>query len=240
MLPRVEQLTGSESSAATPTARAVTWVEHPPEAKGGSAPPVSLLSPPSRQRHTAPVEAGGREASDAATQSPYRGGEAQEAVVATRPELPSVPRDPAEAFQTPLTQHGVDRVSRAVRASVAHGGMEVRLRLHPDSLGEVRVAVRWEGGLLSARLEAATPAARDALEGGTEALRASLQEQGISLDRLSIAVRTDLQSRSQGHRSWSHPEPWQDHGTTLRQPERSEEAPTGRAGATDGRLDIRI
>jgi flagellar hook-length control protein FliK len=92
----------------------------------------------------------------------------------------------------------VDRVVGAVRTSLAHGGMEVRLRLHPESLGEVRVQVRWEGGMVSARLEATTPAARETLEGGAQALRAALQDQGIPVERLSVGIRMDLQARSQG------------------------------------------
>jgi flagellar hook-length control protein FliK len=91
----------------------------------------------------------------------------------------------------------VERVVSAARASLGRGGMEVHLRLHPESLGEVRVQVRWEGGTLSARLEAATPAARDALESGAPALRAALQEHGISLDRLSVNMRMDSEARSQ-------------------------------------------
>jgi flagellar hook-length control protein FliK len=91
----------------------------------------------------------------------------------------------------------VERVVSAARASLARGGMEIHLRLHPESLGEVRVQVRWDGGTLSARVEAATPAARDALESGAPALRAALQEHGISLDRLSINMRMDSEARSQ-------------------------------------------
>jgi hypothetical protein len=238
--PGVDRPAGDAIPASTPNAHAVTWAEHPPNAKGESAPPEAFLSPSSRERDAALVEAAGQEASDVPAQSAHRGGEAQEVAVAARPDVPSASRDRVEALHTSLTQDGVDRVTHAVRTSVAHGGMEVRLRLHPDSLGEVRIAVRWEGGLLSARLETATPAARDALESGSEALRASLQEQGIPLDRLSIAVRTDVQSQSQGRGSSSHAEPWPDQGATLRRPERSEEAPTGRAAAADGRLDIRI
>jgi hypothetical protein len=240
MPPRAGQLADSKSPSPPRNAPAVTWVGHPTDARAESAPPESFSGVPSRQPDAAPVEAAGRDAPDAATQTPYRGGEAHEAAVAARPDVPSAWRGPVEAVRTSLTQHGVDRVTHAVRTSLAHGGMEVRLRLHPDSLGEVRVAVRWEGGVLSARLEAATPAARDALEGGSEALRASLQEQGIPLDRLSIAVRTDVQSHSQGRGASSHAESQPEQAATLPRPERPEEAPTGRAAAADGRLDIRI
>lgn len=194
---------------------------------------------PSRQRDIA-ADAAGRQAPADTPSPPYQGREVQDAVVANRAEAPPAPHERMEGAQTPLTQPGVDRVAHAVRTSLARGGMEVRLRLHPESLGEVRVTVRWEGGLLSARLEAATPAARDALEGGTHALRASLQEQGIPLDRVSIAVRPDVPSHSQGHRPSTHAEPWPEPGASVRHPERSEDASAGRLSAADGRLDVRI
>ena len=101
-----------------------------------------------------------------------------------------------EATRERLTLTGVDRVVGAVRLSAARGGMEVSLQLHPESLGEVRVQVRWEGGTLSARLEAATPAARDALEGGVQALRSALQEQGIPVERLLVGIQMDLGTSS--------------------------------------------
>jgi hypothetical protein len=45
-------------------------------------------------------------------------------------------------------------------------------------------------------LEAATPAARDVLAGGLETLRMALQDQGVPVDRLEVAVRLDLGARS--------------------------------------------
>jgi flagellar hook-length control protein FliK len=240
MPPRADRPAGAESPASTPNAHAATRLEYPPGVTRESAPTESPLSPPTRRRDAASVEVAGRETSDVPAHSPHRRGEAQAAVVAARPDGPSTSRDSVAPVRTSLTPDGVDRVTHAVRTSLARGGMEVRLRLHPESLGEVRVAVRWEGGLLSARLEAATPAARDALESGSEALRASLQEQGIPLDRLSIAVRTDVQSQAQGRGSSNHAEPRPDQGATLQRPERSGDAPAGGAPAHDGRLDIRI
>jgi flagellar hook-length control protein FliK len=131
----------------------------------------------------------------------------------------------------------LERVASAARASLARGGIEVRLHLHPESLGEVRVQVRWESGTLSARLEAATPAARDALESGAPALRATLQEHGIPVERLSVDVRMDGEARSQ-HRPYASESPVRD------------EAPRDRASETEptpipdpvaiGRVDIRI
>jgi hypothetical protein len=138
-----------------------------------------------------------------------------------------------------ISQMGMERVLSAARASITHDGLEVRVRLHPEALGEVSVQIRWEGGVLSARLEAATPAARDALENGAHSLRAALQEQGIPVERFTVGVRLDLEARS-------YP---QDPGPA---PERRPAADPPPSGSTDspaesakepepvGRLDIRI
>jgi flagellar hook-length control protein FliK len=111
---------------------------------------------------------------------------------------PSRPPDPLERAATLVSPAGVRAVVSAIRMSAAQGGMELRLQLHPESLGDVRVHVRWAGGALTARLEAGTSAAREALAGGLQTLRTALQEQGIPVDRLQVGMRLDLHDRSQG------------------------------------------
>jgi flagellar hook-length control protein FliK len=117
--------------------------------------------------------------------------------------------------------------------------MEVRLRLHPESLGEVRVQVRWENGVLSARLETASSTARDALQSSAPALRDALQEQGIPLEHLTVSIRMDLETRSSS----------QDPGTQAGQGSPSDPASPAQSalraepeGETvpAGRVDVRI
>jgi flagellar hook-length control protein FliK len=148
-------------------------------------------------------------------------------------------RDAATAASVPdeRPQMNLERVVSAARASVARGGTEVRLRLHPETLGEVRVQVRWEGGTLSARLEAATPAGREALEQGAPALRAALQEHGIPVEQLSVNLRMDSDARPQ------HRPPASDR-VVHEAPERDRPTRTDAVAlsepALNGRVDIRI
>ena len=132
---------------------------------------------------------------------------------------------------------GIERVVAAVRTSLSEGGMEVRLRLHPESLGDVQVHVRWDRGLLTARLEAATPAARDALEGGLHLLRDALQEQGVPVDRLHVGLRLGLEGQSRGQdpgrQSGANPAP-------APAPIESADAASSSTPAPAGRLDVRI
>ena len=145
--------------------------------------------------------------------------------------------EPSEAPRAALSAASIQRVVSAVRMSASRGGVEVRLLLHPESLGDVQVQVRWERGVLTARLEAATPAARDVLAGGLETLRTALQDQRVPVDRLQVAVRLDLGA-------WSH-------GQELARQQRDAPGPPlALAWATPagpepapsaaGRLDIRI
>ncbi|HYL81157.1 MAG TPA: flagellar hook-length control protein FliK, partial [Candidatus Acidoferrum sp.] len=149
-----------------------------------------------------------------------------------------LPPGPSEAPSPPVSPMGIERVATAVRTSAARGGMEVRLRLHPESLGEVQVHVRWERGLLTARLEAATPAARDALEGGLHLLKSALQEQGVSIDRLQVGLRLNLEGQSQGHTP-----PRQAGGDLPERPPLPDGGVSDTASLTaapPGRLDVRI
>ena len=228
---------GADIQVTAPPALRTGWAADGAEAAGEASRPDPLVTEPSPRRDAAAAGEGDRKHPEPFAQFLAHGTMPTGAAIAARAARSSAPTERAGATEAPLTRLGVERVTDAVRTSLAHGGMEVRLRLHPESLGEVRVAVRWEKGLLSARLEAATPAARDALEGGTQALRASLQEQGIPLDRLSIGVRTDLQPESRDRRAGDQPEPRPEPRAI---PLSREDAPSGRAPAHDGRLDIRI
>ena len=147
------------------------------------------------------------------------------------------PMDPSERPRPMVSPAGIERVVAAVRTSLSEGGMEVRLRLHPESLGDVQVHVRWDRGLLTARLEAATPAARDALEGGLHLLRDALQEQGVPVDRLHVGLRLGLEGQSRGQdpgrQSWANPAP-------APAPNASADAASSSTPAPAGRLDVRI
>ena len=107
----------------------------------------------------------------------------------------------AAAGRPALSPAGLQRVVSAARMSATGGGMQVRLTLHPDSLGEVLVQVRWERGALTARLDATTPEARAALEGGLPSLRTALADQGVSVERLQVGLQLGPDAQAQRHAS---------------------------------------
>lgn len=79
----------------------------------------------------------------------------------------------------------VGRVAGAFAAAGREGG-EVRLRLHPPELGVVRLEVKLEAGVLTARFETETPSARTALLENMAALRERLAEQGIKIEKFNV------------------------------------------------------
>jgi hypothetical protein len=174
---------------------------------------------------------------DAAAHDTAQGPERGNALLAARTVGSPTGRDVDAPAREALSTLNVDRLVSAARVSLARGGMEVRLRLHPEAFGEVQVEVRWEGGVLSARLEAATPAARDALEGGAGALRAVLQDQGIPVERLSVGLRMDLHAGSQERSAASAGEGSRESTAALSTPAEPERTPEP---AVAGRLDVRI
>jgi flagellar hook-length control protein FliK len=71
------------------------------------------------------------------------------------------------------------------------GAQEAQLQLHPDSLGQVTIHLKVEGGEVHARLWVTEPASAQAVQEGRPQLELALKEQGLMLGSF------DLQ---QGHR----------------------------------------
>jgi flagellar hook-length control protein FliK len=88
----------------------------------------------------------------------------------------------------------LQRVARAFAAVQQRGGGPLRLRLSPPELGSLRVEIRVEGGLLSARLEAETAMARALLLDNVTTLQERLADQGIRVQQFDV----DLMDRQPG------------------------------------------
>jgi len=82
----------------------------------------------------------------------------------------------------------VQRVARAFEALGDHGG-SIRLRLHPPELGSLRLELTVRDGVMRARMEADSPAARNALLDNLPALRERLAEQQIKVEQFEVDLR---------------------------------------------------
>ncbi|MDH7479733.1 MAG: flagellar hook-length control protein FliK, partial [Syntrophomonadaceae bacterium] len=76
---------------------------------------------------------------------------------------------------------GIRKVSRG-------GRTEMSLQLKPESLGRLSLTVAVEDGRVTARLQAESHAVGRLIESSLGQLKQALQEQGLRLDRLEVAV----------------------------------------------------
>ncbi len=73
----------------------------------------------------------------------------------------------------------------------------ISMRMHPDSLGNLRVHLGLEQGVLNGRFLVENTEARQALMGQLDQLKQELQEQGISVGEFQVNVRHDGQGRNE-------------------------------------------
>jgi flagellar hook-length control protein FliK len=94
-----------------------------------------------------------------------------------------------ESFQTlpPDTARDVvDQVVKGLALKVQGESSEVRIRLEPESLGEVVVSMRMENGKLQAQIDVSQAGVKGVLESNLGQLRQSLSTRGIEVQRLDV------------------------------------------------------
>lgn len=89
----------------------------------------------------------------------------------------------------------VSRVSRAIEFADQRGGGPVEMRLSPPELGTLQVKIQVKDGVMTAKMEVETPAARNALLDNLPALRDRLEQQQIRIDKFDVEVRDQQQQR---------------------------------------------
>lgn len=157
-------------------------------------------------------------------------------------------KEAAETPGMPTVDHArfVNRVEGAMRA--AHqGDGRINVRLSPPDLGSVKIELALQNGVLSAKLEAETPAARNLLLDSLPALRDRLAQQDIQIEKFDVDVRQegngqqgggesdDRAADHSGERSNGRPRPGA--------PQPPVKAPTARAraaAASSAGLDVRV
>jgi len=149
---------------------------------------------------TAPADQGKAEAGDAAMKPTTGGRQAGETGTSERvasnqtrhTATPTEHRETSAAEQADRVRF-VHRVARAFQAAGGRRGT-VRLRLHPPELGSLRLELTVRNGLMTARLETETNAARSLLLDNLPALRERLAEHDVRIQRFDV----ELGNRSPG------------------------------------------
>jgi len=137
------------------------------------------------------------------------------AMLGRRSASPASHQRPGGLTETQRVQF-VQRVARAFHAADQRGGT-IRLRLSPPDLGSLRLEIGVKDGLMTARLETETHAARNLLLDNLPALRDRLAEQDIKIARFDVDVadqspggspeQTAQHAQSQNHPGGRTPRP---------------------------------
>jgi flagellar hook-length control protein FliK len=96
-----------------------------------------------------------------------------------------------------------EQAARALRSVVNQKGGSVVLRLTPPQLGELRVRVEMEGGVVSAKFEVANDQVRSLLQEHMGSLRTALEGQGLSVQQLQVQTTPSAQPSEQQQNSAS-------------------------------------
>ncbi len=89
--------------------------------------------------------------------------------------------DSGEAARRMMAQ-----VSRGVASVLRQKGGSLTLRLTPQSLGELKIHLRLEGGGVNASFRAGSAEARELLSNNLDSLKATLEQHGVRVERLSV------------------------------------------------------
>lgn len=82
----------------------------------------------------------------------------------------------------------VEQVSVGFKSVFKSGNGEVRMELHPESLGHLKIEVKVEGGVVRANIMAENSMVKDTIDSNLPMLRKSLEDQGLRIDQLSVGV----------------------------------------------------
>ena len=135
----------------------------------------------------------------------------------------------------------IQRVSRVFHAAERRGG-PIRLRLSPPELGSLRLEVQIDAGVMTARVEAETPAARAILLDNLTALRERLAQQDIRIEQFDVDVMgrqsSGLPDRAAGNTDPNDRQPHRAARFGADESDQSQERPVPRRPGTDGQLDV--
>lgn len=82
----------------------------------------------------------------------------------------------------------VAQVSGKIKADFNSEGGEVRMELHPESLGHLKIEIKVEGGVIRANILTENAMVKDAIDSNLSTLRTSLEDHGLRIDQLSVGV----------------------------------------------------
>lgn len=99
----------------------------------------------------------------------------------------------------------ITRLVQTMRVMTKDGISEATIRLRPDHLGEVSIAIRVDGRIVTATVQAESRNVREWLQSQEDSLRSNLSQQGLSLDKLHVQRDPKHDRREQQHEQQQRP-----------------------------------
>jgi hypothetical protein len=124
----------------------------------------------------------------------------------TQTPLPAATVDPSDV---------INQVLRGAFMSTTGDVSTVRLRLVPESLGDISVKLTLDGSNVSAHVMAQTPAAHDALVAGQQQLTRSLADAGLKLTSFNVDLAGGFASFQQQQQQQQSSQQGQSQGRSL-------------------------
>lgn len=90
------------------------------------------------------------------------------------------------------TEDIMEQIVSSVKVNLSDDTNEMLIQLRPEHLGKLAFSLTSEQGVITANFMADNPAVKELIEANLAQLRLSLQEQGITIDKLEVVV-TDNQ-----------------------------------------------
>lgn len=110
------------------------------------------------------------------------GAKAERALAQPRPGQAAQSKDP-----TAQVQRGLAQILR-------QRGGTLTMKLTPNELGEVKIAIRMQQSRVEGTIDTRTVQARDLLRQNIDALKASLEQRGVTVDRLEVRLQGAAES----------------------------------------------
>lgn len=89
-------------------------------------------------------------------------------------------------FTMPAPAENLSRLVQSIRVQARDGVSQASVRLNPEHLGEVAIAIRVDNGIVTAVVRAEAGDVRQWLRGQEDSIRAALAEQGLTLDEFVV------------------------------------------------------
>ncbi len=111
----------------------------------------------------------------------------------------------SSVLQRTTDDHVMGQITTKIQHLVRSGDTEIRIQLRPESLGEVKLAIRMDGDIVAARIQVENQQVKQIVESNLQLLKDALAEQNLQAGSFEVNVgngwgRQSDQS-SHGHKS---------------------------------------